>query len=96
VILVNTGANTNGSQFYIIFGNHSPLSNAYTLIGTVTTGMDIIDEVVQGGAVGPGGKPATEGKLKTALTFQSLTVGPPTVSTTQTQSPAAPTTAAKS
>ncbi len=101
VILVNTGANTNGSQFYIVYGNHSSLSNANTLIGTVTSGMDIINKVVQAGAVGQDGKPAHEGKPKTTLTFQSLTVAPaitPTESTSPSQSPSATatTTAAQS
>jgi peptidyl-prolyl cis-trans isomerase B (cyclophilin B) len=73
--MVNTGANTNGSMFYIVWGDTSPLSNAYTLIGTVTTGMDIVNKVVSAGAVDTTGKQAAEGKPKTALTFQSLTVG---------------------
>jgi peptidyl-prolyl cis-trans isomerase B (cyclophilin B) len=75
VVMVNTGANTNGSMFYIVWGDTSPLSNAYTLIGTVTTGMDIVNKVVSAGAVDTTGKQAAEGKPKTALTFQSLTVG---------------------
>jgi peptidyl-prolyl cis-trans isomerase B (cyclophilin B) len=74
VVLVNTGANTNGSQFYIITGDHSPLSNANTVIGDVTSGMDIVDKVVQAGAVDSAGKPTTQGKPNTTLTFQSLTV----------------------
>jgi peptidyl-prolyl cis-trans isomerase B (cyclophilin B) len=88
--MVNTGANTNGSQFYIITGDTSPLSNAYTVIGDVTTGMDIIDKVVKAGAVDDSGKAAAQGKPKTALTFQSLTVGPaatPGASATPTLSP---------
>lgn len=74
VVLVNTGANTNGSQFYIITGDNSPLSNANTVIGDVSSGMDIIDKVVQAGAVDSSGKAAPQGKPKMTLTIQSLTV----------------------
>lgn len=96
VVLVNTGANTNGSQFYIIYADNSPLTNAYTLIGTVTGGMDIVDRVVKDGAIGDNGKPAKEGKPKTTLTFQSLIVGPETTPTASPSATATPTGTAKS
>jgi peptidyl-prolyl cis-trans isomerase B (cyclophilin B) len=88
VVMVNTGANTNGSMFYIVWGDTSPLSNAYTLIGTVTTGMDIVSKVVAGGAIDDSGKTAPEGKPKTTLTFQSLTVGTPATASASPSSPA--------
>jgi peptidyl-prolyl cis-trans isomerase B (cyclophilin B) len=81
VVMVNTGANTNGSMFYIIWGDTSPLSNAYTLVGSVTSGMDIVNKVVAAGAIDDTGKVVAEGKPKTTLTFQSVSVGaPPTPS----------------
>ena len=54
VALANAGANTSGSQFFIVYGN-TTLSSSYTILGTVTgEGMRVIDEIaaqgVQNGA----------------------------------------------
>jgi len=88
VIMVNTGANTNGSQFYIVYGDSSTLSAAYTVIGTVSNGMDVVDKVVQGGAVGDNGKPVNQGKPKTTMTIQQLYVGEPPNATPSPTTPA--------
>ncbi len=95
VIMVNTGANTNGSQFMIVYGNTSPISNAHTVVGSVVSGMDIIDKVAKDGAVDQNGKAAAEGKPKTQLTFLSVTVTAPGATPTGSPSPtSAPTTPA--
>lgn len=54
VALANAGANTSGSQFFIVYGN-STLPASYTILGTVTgDGMKVVDEIaaqgVQNGA----------------------------------------------
>lgn len=54
VALANAGPNTNGSQFFIVYGE-AKLLPAYTILGTVTgEGMKIVDEIaaqgVQNGA----------------------------------------------
>ncbi len=77
VVMVNTGKDTNGSQFYIVYGDGSSLSNAYTVIGSVTSGMDAVTKVAAAGAVDDTGKAAAEGKPKSPLTITTLTVSAP-------------------
>jgi peptidyl-prolyl cis-trans isomerase B (cyclophilin B) len=77
IVMVNTGANTNGSQFTIVYGDASTLAAAYSIVGAVTTGLDIIEKVAQGGAINTANQPAVEGKPKTTLTIQQLTVAVP-------------------
>jgi peptidylprolyl isomerase len=49
--MANAGANTNGSQFYITLGDRSYLDGNYTLFGSVTEGMDIVEKIVQGDTI---------------------------------------------
>ncbi|GAA4235280.1 peptidyl-prolyl cis-trans isomerase B (cyclophilin B) [Streptosporangium album] len=53
VAMANSGPDTNGSQFFIVYGN-APLQPDYTPFGTVTKGMEIIDKVNKGGVITPG------------------------------------------
>jgi peptidyl-prolyl cis-trans isomerase B (cyclophilin B) len=95
IVMANTGPNANGSQFYIIYGDDSTLGNGYSILGTVTKGLDIVERVAKGGATDPAGTDVTEGKPKTALVIQSLTVGTPAASPSATPS-ASPTPTAQS
>jgi len=45
--MANSGANTNGSQFFIMLGN-VPLPKAYTIFGRVVSGLEVIDEIKVG------------------------------------------------
>ncbi|WP_156753765.1 peptidylprolyl isomerase [Actinokineospora pegani] len=63
--MANSGPNTNGSQFFIVFGD-SQLPPQYTVFGTVSEdGLKVVDEVagqgVDGGA--SDGKPASPAKI---------------------------------
>lgn len=50
VAMANAGAGTNGSQFFIVYGDETAsLPPQYTPFGTVTKGMDIVDKVAKGG-----------------------------------------------
>jgi peptidyl-prolyl cis-trans isomerase B (cyclophilin B) len=95
IVMANTGANTNGSQFYIVYDDESTLGNAYSIVGTVTKGLDIVERVAKGGATDAAGADVTEGKPKTALVLQSITVGTPSASPSATPS-ASPTPSAQS
>ncbi|TCN44100.1 peptidyl-prolyl cis-trans isomerase B (cyclophilin B) [Kribbella orskensis] len=71
--MANSGPNTNGSQFFIVYGDAAGLSPAYTVVGTVdATSLKVIDKVANAGVVPePGGtptdgKPFLEVKIKTA------------------------------
>jgi len=71
VAMANSGAGTNGSQFFIVFkdGQLDPL---YTPFGTVTAGLEIVDAVGAGGhdnSITAGG-----GKPNIAITFESVTI----------------------
>ena len=56
-----------GSQFFIVYGE-TPLPPDYTLLGTITKGMDVVNKVAKGGvddANGPGdGHPKVEIEIK--------------------------------
>lgn len=46
VAMANSGANTNGSQFFIVVpGGGSQLSPAYSVFGQVTSGMSVVDTI---------------------------------------------------
>jgi peptidyl-prolyl cis-trans isomerase B (cyclophilin B) len=69
--MANSGPNTNGSQFFIVYGDASGLSPAYTAFGTVDkAGLDAIDKVAKAGVIPEGGptdgKPATPVQIKSA------------------------------
>jgi peptidyl-prolyl cis-trans isomerase B (cyclophilin B) len=63
--MANSGANTNGSQFFIVYKN-TQLDPNYTIFGTVSQGLTVVDKVAQGGAAtGADGKPKIPISLKT-------------------------------
>jgi len=53
--------NGNGGQFFIVYGDSSlPDPDGYTVFGTVTSGLDIVDKIAAAG-VAPGGTSPTDG-----------------------------------
>jgi cyclophilin family peptidyl-prolyl cis-trans isomerase len=51
VAMANSGANTNGSQFFIVTGSQGEsLSPDYSLFGQVTSGMDVVQKINSGGS----------------------------------------------
>ena len=59
--MANGGANTNGSQFFLVFKN-TTLPPSYTPFGKITSGLDILQNVAKAG---------------TSCTIQSIGGGPP-------------------
>ena len=44
VAMANSGANTNGSQFFIMLADY-PLPHKYTIFGKVISGQDVVDKI---------------------------------------------------
>ncbi|MGW5192522.1 peptidylprolyl isomerase [Kribbella sp. NPDC004138] len=71
--MANSGANTNGSQFFIVYGDASGLTPQYTAFGTIDeASLKLIDKVAQAGVIpqnGPqDGTPVTPVDIKSATT----------------------------
>ena len=49
VAMANAGADTNGSQFFLVYEDSS-LPPQYTPFGTITEGLDVLDEVAAAGS----------------------------------------------
>lgn len=55
VAMANAGPDTNGSQFFIVTGEAGAgLPPSYSLFGTVTSGMDVVEAIEADGSVGDG------------------------------------------
>lgn len=64
IAMANTGEDSNGSQFFIVYGDSS-LPPSYTVVGSVVSGLDVVTEIADAGVQGGGedGMPATEAVL---------------------------------
>ena len=69
VAMANSGPNTNGSQFFIVYKDTS-LPADYTIWGTVTKGLDIVKNVAAAGVVGGG----TDGTPKQTIAIETVSV----------------------
>lgn len=68
--MANAGPDTNGSQFFIVYGD-SPLDPDYTVFGQIDdSGLEVVNEIAAAGAAqgAPDGPPATP------VTIESVTV----------------------
>jgi len=50
VAMANSGANTNGSQFFLVYQD-SPLPPNYSVWGKITKGLDVLDNVASAGVL---------------------------------------------
>jgi peptidyl-prolyl cis-trans isomerase B (cyclophilin B) len=71
VAMANAGPGTNGSQFFIC-DKDNQIQPSYTVLGTVTDGMSVVDRVSAAGSDGSNG--AGDGRPKLPVTITSLTV----------------------
>ncbi len=70
--MANSGPDTNGSQFFIVYGDSRQLGPDYTVFGTVgKAGLRVVQDVAAAGVRGG----AEDGPPKTAVTFTTVTVG---------------------
>ncbi|GAB3958666.1 hypothetical protein GCM10027614_76620 [Micromonospora vulcania] len=77
IAMANSGQpGSTGSQFFIVYGD-SPLDAAYTVLGTVTGGLDIVKDVAKAGDDGAFAQQAGGGHPKKEVVITDLTMGPP-------------------
>ncbi|GAB4005436.1 hypothetical protein GCM10029992_53290 [Glycomyces albus] len=50
IAMANAGPGTTGSQFFIVYDD-TTLGPDYTILGQITSGLDIVEEVAAAGAV---------------------------------------------
>jgi peptidyl-prolyl cis-trans isomerase B (cyclophilin B) len=74
VAMANAGANTNGSQFFVVYGD-SQLPPAYTPFGTITSGLDVLTKVAAAGITDPGQDGTGRPKLPVELRSVTVTAG---------------------
>ena len=72
VAMANAGPNTNGSQFFIIHGANVGLPPNYTIFGTLTDGMDVLDSLANS-PVASGGRGENSTPTE-KLTIQSIEI----------------------
>lgn len=51
VAMANSGPDTNGSQFFLVYGD-SQLDPNYTVFGTITGGLDVLTKIAAAGVAG--------------------------------------------
>jgi peptidyl-prolyl cis-trans isomerase B (cyclophilin B) len=71
VAMANAGPGTNGSQFFLVYAD-SDIDPNYTVFGTITGGLDVLDKVAQGGTDDTTG--SGDGHPKLAVTVRSVKV----------------------
>ncbi len=70
--MANSGPNTNGSQFFIVYGDASGLGPDYTAFGTIdAASLKLIDKVAEAGVVPEGGP--TDGAPVTPVNIETAT-----------------------
>ncbi|MDY7083473.1 MAG: peptidylprolyl isomerase [Actinomycetota bacterium] len=76
IAMANTGQpGSTGSQFFIV-SEDTQLPANYTLLGTITEGLDIVKDVVKAGDDGAFAQQAGGGHPKKEVTIKSLTMTP--------------------
>ena len=71
VAMANSGPNTNGSQFFIVYKN-SPLPASYTPFGEVVKGLGIVQNVAKAGS--DNANAAGDGHPKEKVVIESVTI----------------------
>jgi cyclophilin family peptidyl-prolyl cis-trans isomerase len=69
--MANAGPNTNGSQFFVVLKDHTPLNQEpnYTIFGQVTSGMSTVDRIA---AVPLGNRDLGGGQVEKSLPLRKV------------------------
>ncbi|WP_203901274.1 peptidylprolyl isomerase [Virgisporangium aliadipatigenens] len=86
IAMANSGADTNGSQFFIVYQD-STMDPNYAVLGTVTKGLDVVQTLAKAGTA----EGNTDGAPKEEVVIQSLTMsaGEPAPSASASTAPSA-------
>ncbi|TQJ21775.1 peptidyl-prolyl cis-trans isomerase B (cyclophilin B) [Micromonospora sp. A202] len=77
IAMANSGQpGSTGSQFFIVYGD-SPLDPAYTVLGTITGGLDIVKDVAKAGDDGAFAQQAGGGHPKKEVVIKDLAMSNP-------------------
>ena len=71
VAMANSGPNTNGSQFFLVYKN-TTLAPSYTPFGTIVSGLNVIQNVAKAGTDNANGQ--GDGHPKESVIIESVTV----------------------
>jgi len=71
VAMANSGKNTNGSQFFLVYKN-SPLGANYTPFATITSGLNVIQDIAKVGSDNSNG--TGDGHPKEKVQIESVTI----------------------
>ncbi len=89
VAIATDVAGANGSQFFIFYRDSTPQTAVYSIVGTVTSGIDVVEKIANAGTVDNGSGVKTKPKL--GVKIQNLTVtGPGDPSAPPSGTPSAP------
>ena len=69
VAMANSGPNTNGSQFFLVFGDSPALGPSYSIWGKITKGLDVLKFIASKGVDNPSGigKPKIKVAIESAI-----------------------------
>ncbi|MEU4529024.1 peptidylprolyl isomerase [Micromonospora ureilytica] len=77
IAMANSGQpGSTGSQFFIVYGD-SPLDPAYTVLGSITGGLDLVKDVAKAGDDGAFAQQAGGGHPKKEVIIKDLTMSNP-------------------
>ncbi|WP_433318126.1 peptidylprolyl isomerase [Micromonospora sp. CA-269861] len=77
IAMANSGQpGSTGSQFFIVYGD-SPLDPAYTVLGSITGGLDLVKDVAKAGDDGAFAQQAGGGHPKKEVIIKDLTMSAP-------------------
>jgi peptidyl-prolyl cis-trans isomerase B (cyclophilin B) len=74
VAMANSGANTNGSQFFLVFGDSPTLGPSYTIWGKITKGLDVLKFISSKGVTSGPRDPVGIGKPNVNVAIESAIV----------------------
>lgn len=72
--MANSGPNTNGSQFFLVFGDSPALGPSYSIWGKITKGLDVLKYIASKGVTEGPNDPPGIGSPKIKVAIESVVV----------------------